>query len=394
MANPKKTGGGCANIPMSLILLILGGGYWWLFPQGNGGKLLAQVQAFLPPMVESTPNAPAPVSMTLPRSSPSPQRPKVLSPQASIAPPKPLPQSSVPAAANRQPLRGIYLSRYLATNNASEETIRSRVRYYKAQGFNTIIQGVWGNGCTMYVSQVMQRQLGYESCPNQFQAKWLDWMIDESHIQGMQVHAYFEKGIKLDKNSPVFNRAIERKWIVPGVDRTYPGVEHYVLDVEMAEVGQFFQQISAEFVTRYPKIDAVQWDDYLGYYADLPGQVDRTARLSQFVLKMRAEIKRVNPAVSFDLCHHNPYWAKRYFAADWENWKLDRAFIQVYNDRNFQEEMGYVEQYGGVAIADTQLARLKDLVKNPKIRNIFIFPTQGDPEKAAAAYKDAMGKVN
>jgi hypothetical protein len=29
---------------------------------------------------------------------------------------------------------------------------------------------------------------------------------------------------------------------------------------------------------------------------------------------MRDEIKRVNPAVSFDLWHHNLYWAKRYFA--------------------------------------------------------------------------------
>jgi hypothetical protein len=34
-------------------------------------------------------------------------------------------------------------------------------------------------------------------------------MIDEAHKQGMQVHAYFEKGIKIDKNSPIFDTAKE-----------------------------------------------------------------------------------------------------------------------------------------------------------------------------------------
>ena len=50
---------------------------------------------------------------------------------------------------------------------------------------------------------------------------------------------------------------------------------------------------------------------------------------------MRADIKKANPKVSFDLSHHNPYWSKRYFAADWKNWNVDRVFIQNYNDTNF-----------------------------------------------------------
>lgn len=48
----------------------------------------------------------------------------------------------------------------------------------------------------------------------------------------MEVHAYFEKGIKLDQDSPVFDRAIAENWIIPGVDRTYEGVEDYLLDVD------------------------------------------------------------------------------------------------------------------------------------------------------------------
>lgn len=126
-------------------------------------------------------------------------------------------------------IRGVYIS-YAITNNTDEQTIRERVRYYHSQGINTIIHGVWGNACTMYNSQVMQKTLGYESCPNEFQDRWLDWLIDEAHKHGMQVHAYFEKGIKIDENSPVFDLAVARKWIVPGVDRTHPGVDHYVLD--------------------------------------------------------------------------------------------------------------------------------------------------------------------
>jgi uncharacterized lipoprotein YddW (UPF0748 family) len=68
----------------------------------------------------------------------------------------------------------------------------------------------------MYNSDVMQQTFGYKSCPNQFQEQWLDWLIDEAHKQGMQVHAYFEKGIKIDKDSPIFDEAISKRWIVLG----------------------------------------------------------------------------------------------------------------------------------------------------------------------------------
>ena len=47
-----------------------------------------------------------------------------------------------------------------------------------------------------------------------------------------------------------------------------------------------FKKMLAEFVTKYPQIDAVQWDDYLGYHAELPGKVDRTASLTKFVQQM------------------------------------------------------------------------------------------------------------
>ena len=397
----KQKGWGLGDIPISLLLLLAGLGYWWLIYLGNFNKFWIQVQALMPSL-ESPAPTPSPIqSLSLPSPSPSPS-PEAFSPPSeqqpsSFAAPSPTRQPSpsspdptaianapIPPAWEKKPMRGIYLSRYQATNNASEQTIRERVRYYKSQGINTIIQGVWGNGCTMYNSIILQQTLGFKSCPNQFQDQWLDWMIDEAEKQGMQVHAYFEKGIKIDKNSPILDLARSRKWLVPGVDKTYAAVDHYVLDVEIPEVANLFRQISSEFVRRYPKIDAVQWDDYLGYHADLPGRVDRTAHLTQFVLQMRTEVKKANPAVSFDICHHNPYWAKRYFAADWEKWQVNRVFIQVYNDKNFREEMPYAEKYAGVAIADTQLHRLPDLLKNPKIKHVLIFPFSGNPEQAAA----------
>ncbi|MEO0770030.1 MAG: family 10 glycosylhydrolase, partial [Cyanobacteria bacterium J06649_4] len=173
-------------------------------------------------------------------------------------------------------VRGIYMSRYQITNRASEQTIRDRVRYYKSQGINTIIHGVWGNGCTMYRSAVMSKTFGTSSCPNEFQDQWLDWLIDEAHAQGMQVHAYFEKGIKLDRNSPIYNHARTNGWFVQGVDRTYAEIDHYVLDVDNPAVSSFFEKILAEFVSQYPTVDAVQWDDYLGYHSALPGSSSRT----------------------------------------------------------------------------------------------------------------------
>jgi uncharacterized lipoprotein YddW (UPF0748 family) len=412
----KKPLGFLGDIPISVWLLILGAGYWWLIHLGNGSRLWSQAQAMLPmaagqsetiaeqPSPQSpapkSPNPPSPANLnrktaigTPPKSSPTTKPAPVTNGRSeTIAPTKPI--AAAATGWEKKAIRGIYLSRYQVTNNASEQMIRDRVRYYKSQGVNTIIQGVWGNGCTMYDSIIMQQTLGFRRCPNEFQDQWLDWMIDEAQQQGMQVHAYFEKGIKIDKNSPIFELAKSRKWLVPGIDKTYPAVDHYVLDVEIPEVANLFRQISSEFVRKYPQINAVQWDDYLGYHADLPGTIDRTAHLTQFVRQMRDDVKKANPAVSFDICHHNPYWAKRYFAADWENWKPDRVFLQVYNDKNFNDEMGYVEQYGGIAIGENQLHRMKSLVDNPKIKHILIFPVGGDPEKAAAMAQEKSRSLN
>jgi uncharacterized lipoprotein YddW (UPF0748 family) len=385
MSRQKKepNGCGCANIPFSLILAILGGGYWWFSQKGNLdiSKFLPQTQQIRIPVLNSTPTASPITTPSL-----SSDTKVAVNDQKGVVKKIIPPTTSLPPTPwQKKSIRGIYLSRYQITNNADEKTIRQRVRYYHSQGFNTIIHGVWGNGCTMYNSKVMQQTLGYQSCPNQFQEQWLDWLIDEAHQQGMQVHAYFEKGIKIDKNSPIFDLAVTQKWIVPGIDKTYPAIDHYVLDVEIPEVANFFKNILVEFVQRYPKIDAVQWDDYLGYHAELPGKVDRTAKLTTFLQQMITSMKQANSSVSFDICHHNPYWAKRYFAADWQKWNVDRVFIQAYNDANFQEELNYAKNYAGIAISEKQFHRLKELVDNSEIKSILVFPGTGKPEETASS---------
>ncbi len=385
----SSTGCGCFSIPIFPLLMILGGGYWWFSQQGNLdiSHLLPKNQQLTIPIFNSTPGSSLSSSSNL-NSGQQPAQ-KIITPQIA---------SSSATAWEKKVIRGIYLSRYQVTNNADEQTIRARVRFYRAQGMNTIIHGVWGNGCTMYNSDAMQQMLGSKSCPNQFQEKWLDWLIDEAHKQGMQVHAYFEKGIKIDKNSPIYDLAVARKWLVPGVDKTYAGIDHYVLDVQVPEVANLFRNMLVEFVQKYPKIDAVQWDDYLGYYAELSsGDAnatvignDRTANLTKFVQQMITGMKQVNPGVSFDICHHNPYWAKKYFAADWEKWKVDRVFIQAYNDANFAEELNYVKKYAGIAISEHQFHRLKELINNPGIKSILIFPNSGKPEETVSTLKKSL----
>jgi uncharacterized lipoprotein YddW (UPF0748 family) len=380
----EKNGCGCASVPFSLIIVLLGVGYWSFVNLDKLGirKILANIQpitlpSWIPVSRQNGPVAHSPLPQAIPA--------KKLADNPLVPPVSKTTKTSrsLQTAWEQKEIRGIYLSRYQVTNNASEQTIRQRVTYYRSQGINTIVHGVWGNGCTMYDSKVMQQTFGAKSCPNQFKAQWLDWLIDEAHKQRMEVHAYFEKGIKIDKNSPIFDEAVAKRWIVHGVDRTYAGIEHYVLDMKIPEISNFFRQISVEFVQKYPTINAVQWDDYLGYHAGLPGKVDRTAHLTQFVRQMRSDIKKVNPKVSFDLCHHNPYWSKRYFAADWLNWDVDRVFIQTYNDANFSQELDYAEKYAGAAISDRQLYRLKELVKNTKIKSVLVFPLSGKPEETA-----------
>mgnify|MGYP001792015341 CR=1 FL=1 len=399
MSRKKKepSGCGCLQIPISVIVLFIGGGIWLFTQRDNLGisKIIPNIEQInIPfispkstPTVASNPTAKASEEASLkatPKPSPSPQ----LKNQQKKAIPKAITSSQTPW--EKKEIRGIYLSRYQATNNASEEMIRRRVRYYKSKGFNTIIHGVWGNACTMYKSQVMQKTFGFKSCPNRFRDKWLDWLIDEAHKQEMEVHAYFEKGIKIDKNSPIFDIAIEKRWIVPGVDRTYPGIDHYVLDVELPEVANYFKDILVEFVQKYPKIDAVQWDDYLGYHAELPGKVNRAEKLTIFTQQMIAAMKQANPSVSFDICHHNPYWAKNYFAADYQKWKVDRIFIQAYNEKGFQDELNYAKKVDGISISDKQFHRLEELVKNKEIKSILVFPIAGKPKETASKLNELI----
>jgi uncharacterized lipoprotein YddW (UPF0748 family) len=384
----KKTepqGCGCLSIPIIPLLLLsigaISGGGWWLKQTGQLPKNLFSQTKPTPseqPIAQEPDRSTALGKSATPQTTPTPQ-------------PKPAKSVTLPAPISKG-MVGIYLSRYAVTNNASEEVIRQRVRYYRAQGINTIVHGVWGNGCTMYNSAVTQKLLGQKSCPNLFQDQWLNWTIDEAKKQGMEVHAYFEKGIKIDKNSPIYNLAVQKNWLVPGIDKTYSGIDHYVLDVEIPEVATLFKDVVSEFVQKYPTINAVQWDDYLGYHAELPGAVDRTAKLTKFSTEMITQMKQANPKVSFDICHHNPYWSKRYFAADWQNWKVDRAFIQAYNEANFKEELAYAENNGGIAITDKQLQHLPELINNPKIKGIFIFPFSGNPEAVAASLRAAATK--
>jgi uncharacterized lipoprotein YddW (UPF0748 family) len=94
-------------------------------------------------------------------------------------------------------------------------------------------------------------------------------------------------------------------------------------------------------------------------------------------------------SITPDRLSNNPYWSKRYFTADWKNWKVDRAFIQAYNEKNFKEELAYAEDHAGIAITDRQLQHLPELIANPKIKGIFIFPFSGNPEVVAASLRSA-----
>jgi uncharacterized lipoprotein YddW (UPF0748 family) len=400
MSRDKKQpqGCGCANIPISVVILFVGLSWWGLSHKDNRDMITNLFTKFLPKTQQIAISILNPAPDITPKPTVTPTPVNTVNPETEIkptlTPETPAPKTRLPQNNwEKKAIRGIYFSRYHITNNTNERTIRERVRQYKNQGFNAIIHGVWGNGCTMYHSQVMQEKLGFRSCPNKFQPQWLDWLIDEAHKQGMEVHAYFEKGIKIDKNSPIFDLAISRRWVVPGIDRTYANIEHYVLDVEIPEVANFFKNISVEFVQKYPQIDAVQWDDYLGYHAELPGKEDRTAKLTTFVQEMVSAIKQANPNVSFDISHHNPYWAKRYFAADWPNWNADRVFIQVYNDANFNAELKYVREVDGIGISDHQFHRLEYIINNPEIKSVLVFPIDGRPEKTASNLHNLVEQI-
>ena len=137
MSEANNKGCGCANIPISVILLLLGGGFWaykkYSLPDINVSQInnvLDKVPGIEIQIPEPEPLAQPTPTPTLPPVSivDSPQLPTTKNePEADldsklkeIPVTQPLPKTDW----EKKQIRGIYLSRYQITNNASEQMIR------------------------------------------------------------------------------------------------------------------------------------------------------------------------------------------------------------------------------------------------------------------------------
>ncbi|WP_414543131.1 hypothetical protein [Nostoc sp. CCY0012] len=148
----KPNGCGCANIPLSVIMLFLGFGGWWFSQKSSRDmmtnlftNLLAQHQQIATPILNPTPS-PDITPTSTPSTTFTPSTPpipiptplKTINPDVNQKPAPQLktPDTKAPLAQNlwdKKVIRGIYFSRYYITNNANEETIRQRVRKYRSQ---------------------------------------------------------------------------------------------------------------------------------------------------------------------------------------------------------------------------------------------------------------------
>jgi hypothetical protein len=134
-AKKENNGCGCASIPFSLIIVLFGLGYW-----GFTNLDKVEIGKFLPNNQQPTPEnlTPAPTKQTPVVNSPVeqviPTPTATNKPQITPLPVTPKQSPSTQTAWEKKEIRGIYLSRYQATNNADEKTIRERVRYYRSQG--------------------------------------------------------------------------------------------------------------------------------------------------------------------------------------------------------------------------------------------------------------------
>lgn len=64
--SPKKASGcGCSSVPISLIIVILGGGYWWFIHLGNLKnmiKFLPSIPQIATPRITPAPSKPEPIA--------------------------------------------------------------------------------------------------------------------------------------------------------------------------------------------------------------------------------------------------------------------------------------------------------------------------------------------
>lgn len=305
-------------------------------------------------------------------------------PKSLVTPLPPVAREPQPTQPQRpgEPMRGIWLATVsrldwppLASVNGVDAATRiamqkkaltDKLDKLRHLGINTVFFQVKPDGTALWPSRILPwsdtltgtigQDPGYDP---------LQFMLDEAHRRGMQVHAWFNpyRVSTNIKSSTVaeLNRTVSlnpasvfvlhRDWVRTAGDR-------YVLDPGIPEVRDWITSIVAEVVSRYP-VDGVQFDDY--FYTETPGsrlQDEQTFRRygqgfaskadwrrhnTQLLIEnVSRTIKQINPNVAFGVSPAG-VWRNRSHDPAGSQTSGAAAYDESFADTRLWVQKGYLD---------------------------------------------------
>lgn len=279
-------------------------------------------------------------------------------------------------------VRGVWLTNVASKVLTSKDRIKRALDLLADSGFNTVYPVVWNKGWTLYQSAEMQRQFGPEfgidplyQAQAQAQARDpLQEIVEAASAVGIRVIPWFEYGFACSADlsgGPLL--AAKPDWA--GLDQdgqllvNRRGHPLAWMNAFKPEVQDFLISLMREVVQRYP-VAGVQGDDRLpatpfngGYDAQTvvqfraasgqapprlragvdqpPSHPDwlvwrdfRAAQLTEFLARLRAEIKAVNPDLVLSMAPNISPWALDHYLQDVQGWMarglVDTLHPQIY----------------------------------------------------------------
>ena len=185
--------------------------------------------------------------------------------------------------ANLNVVKGTWITNVASAAMTTPEKVKETVANCKRNGLTDIFVVVWNNGVTMYPSQVVKKYIGIEQSTAYKQFDPLQAFVEEGHLAGIRVHAWFEFGFAY-----AYQDSTNKKWLEKFphfVGKKQNGLllkknQFFWWNALNPEVQQLINALVLEVVNNYA-VDGIQGDDRLPAMPSEGGYDDYTIQLYQ-----------------------------------------------------------------------------------------------------------------
>lgn len=254
------------------------------------------------------------------------------------------------------PFAGTWVTNVASDALTSREEIVKVVETCSQSRINNIFVVVWNNGRTIYPSKIMKDLIGIEISEKFAGRDPLREMIEEAHKKNIKVHAWMEYGFAASNNRNggeiIAAKPGWKALDAQGKLLTKNGFEW--MNALLPEVQDFITSLAVEIASNYD-VDGIQGDDRLpampttGGYDDYTKQLYRdehngaeppsnykdtewiewrAAKLTEFMGRFYAAVKKAKPGIMVSNAPSVHPWAKNEYLQDWPSW-LEKGYTDM-----------------------------------------------------------------